>query len=71
MRQIKFSEEELKQLAYGSVHDEHAIVRRRMQTMLLKSQRVPHQKIAKTLVQRRCATTSISFWKVELKLSND
>lgn len=49
MKQIKFSKEELKQLAYGSVHHEHAIVRRRMQTMLLKSQRVPHQKIAKTL----------------------
>ncbi len=49
MRQIEFTEEELKQLAYGSVHHEHAIVRRRMQAMLLKSQRLPHQKIAKAL----------------------
>lgn len=49
MRQIEFTEEELQQLANGSVHHGHVIVRRRMQALLLKSQRLPHQEIAKAM----------------------
>jgi len=48
MRRIEFTEEELQQLAYDRVHHEHVMVRRRMQVLLLKSQRRSHQDIAKT-----------------------
>lgn len=49
MRKINFNEEEIKQLSYESIHHTHPIVRRRMQALLLKSQNVPHYKIARIL----------------------
>lgn len=49
IRHIEFTEEEIKQLAYWSIHHEHPIVRRRMQALLLKSQKLPHGKIASIL----------------------
>jgi len=45
MRNIEFSQEEIKQLSYQSIHHEHPIVRRRMQALLLKSQDLEHKKI--------------------------
>lgn len=40
---------EIKQLRYESIHHKHHIVRRRMQVLLLKSQGVAHQEIAKIM----------------------
>lgn len=45
MRQIGFSQDDIKQLSYQSIHHPHPIVRRRMQALLLKSQGVPHKEI--------------------------
>lgn len=45
MRQIAFSQDDIKQLSYQSIHHPHPIVRRRMQALLLKSQGVPHKEI--------------------------
>jgi len=45
MRNIEFSQEEIKQLSYQSIHHEHHIVRRRMQALLLKSLGLKHKKI--------------------------
>ena len=47
MRHIEFTEDEIKQLAHDSVYHEHPIVRRRMQSLLLKSQGLLHQEIVK------------------------
>lgn len=49
MRCIEFTEEEIMQLAHGSICHEHLIVRRRMQSLLLKSQGLLHQEIVKIL----------------------
>lgn len=49
MRKIEFTLAEIKQLSYESIHHQHHIVRRRMQALLLKSQGVLHQEIAKIL----------------------
>lgn len=49
MRKIEFTKDEIKQLSYESIYHEHHIVRRRMQALLLKSQRLPHQEIAEIL----------------------
>jgi len=45
VRQIRFSQDDIKQLSYQSIHHPHLIVRRRMQALLLKSQGVPHKEI--------------------------
>ena len=45
MRQIGFSQDDIKQLSYQSIHHPHPMVRRRMQALLLKSQGVPHKEI--------------------------
>ena len=45
MRQIGFSQDDIKQLSYQSIHHPHPLVRRRMQALLLKSQGVPHKEI--------------------------
>ena len=45
MRQIEFSQDEIKQLSYESVHQSHPVVRRRMQALLFKAQGVPHKEI--------------------------
>lgn len=45
MRQIGFSQDDIKQLSYQSIHHSHPMVRRRMQALLLKSQGVPHKEI--------------------------
>lgn len=45
MRQIRFSQDDIKQLSYQSIHHPHRLVRRRMQSLLLKSQGVAHQEI--------------------------
>jgi len=49
LRKIEFTLAEIKQLSYESIHQQHHIVRRRMQALLLKSQGVLHQEIAKIL----------------------
>jgi transposase len=49
MRQIEFTEEEVKQLKYESVYHKHAVVRRRMQALLLKAEGLPHRKIGEIL----------------------
>ena len=49
MRKIEFRPGEIKQLRYESIHHKHPIVRRRMQALLLKSQGLVHQEIAKIM----------------------
>lgn len=49
MRKIEFSPDEIKPLSYQSIHHPHHIVRRRMQALLLKSQRLSHQDIGQIL----------------------
>jgi len=49
VRKIEFTQEQIKQLSYESIHHEHYIVRRRMQALLLKSQGLRHKDIAKIL----------------------
>lgn len=49
VRRIEFTKEEIKRLSYESIHNEHYIVRRRAQALLLKSQGLPHQEIAEIL----------------------
>ena len=45
MRQIGFSQDNIKELSHESIRHKHPIVRRRMQALLLKSQGVPHKEI--------------------------
>ena len=45
MRQIGFSQDDIKQPSYQSIHHPHPMVRRRMQALLLKSQGMPHKEI--------------------------
>jgi transposase len=47
LRKIDFTPEQIKQLSYQSIHHSHHLVRRRMQALLLKSQGIRHQEIAK------------------------
>jgi transposase len=49
VRKIEFSQEQIKQLSYESIHQEHYLVRRRMQALLLKSQGLRHKEIAEIL----------------------
>jgi transposase len=49
MRKIEFSQEQIKQLSYESIHHEHYLVRRRMQALLLKSQGLRHKEIVEIL----------------------
>ena len=49
MRQIKFTEEEIKQLKYESIYHQHELVRRRMQALLLKAEGLSHAKIGEIL----------------------
>lgn len=49
MRKIEFTPDQIKQLRYASIHHKHPIVRRRMQALLLKSQGLAHQEIAKIM----------------------
>jgi len=55
MRQIKFTEEEIAQLKYESIYHKHALVRRRMQALLLKAEGLSHTKIGE--IQGICPTT--------------
>jgi transposase len=45
VRQIGFSQDDIKRLSHASIHHKHPIVRRRMQALLLKSLGVPHKEI--------------------------
>ncbi len=45
MRQIEFSQDDIKQLSYESVHHPHPMVRRRMQALLFKAQGMSHKDI--------------------------
>lgn len=65
MRQIKFTEEEITQLKHESLYHEHALVRRRMQALLLKSERMPHAKIGERL--DICPTTLRRYFDAFLK----
>jgi predicted ArsR family transcriptional regulator len=49
MRKIEFRPEQIEQLRYESIHHKQPIVRRRMQVLLLKSQGLAHQEIAKIM----------------------
>jgi transposase len=49
MRKIEFTQEQIKQLSYESIHQEHYLVRRRMQALLLKSQGLLHKDIVEIL----------------------
>ena len=49
MRKIEFTQEQIKQFSYESIHHEHHLVRRRMQALLLKSQGVRHKDIVEIL----------------------
>jgi transposase len=49
MRQIKFTEEEITQLKYESLYQQHALVRRRMQALQLKAEGLSHAKIGEIL----------------------
>jgi transposase len=45
VRQIEFSQDDIKQLSHESVHHPHPLVRRRMQALLFKAQGMPHKEI--------------------------
>lgn len=45
MRQIEFSQDDVKQLSYESIHQPQVMVRRRMQALLFKAQGLSHQEI--------------------------
>lgn len=49
MRQIQFTEEEIRQLKHESVYHPHPLVRRRMQALQLKTTGMPHGKIGELL----------------------
>jgi transposase len=49
VRKIEFSQEQIKQLSYESIHHEPYLVRRRMQALLLKSQGLRHKDIVEIL----------------------
>ena len=49
MRRIEFTQEQIKELSYESIHHKHHIVRRRMQALLLKSQGLQHKEIVEIL----------------------
>lgn len=65
MRQIKFTEAEIMQLKHESIYHEHALVRRRMQALLLKSEGLSHAKIGERL--GICATTLRRYFDAFLK----
>ena len=65
MRQIKFTEAEIKQLKHESIYHEHALVRRRMQALLLKSEGLSHAKIGEIL--GICPTTLRRYFDAFLK----
>ena len=64
MRQIKFTEEEITQLKYESLYHTHALVRRRMQALLLKSVGMSHTKIGDIL--GICPTTLRKYFDLFL-----
>ena len=45
MRQIEFSQDDIKQLSHESIHQAHVLVRRRMQALLFKAQGMSHKEI--------------------------
>ena len=45
MRQIEFSQDDIKRLSYEGIHHPHLIVRRRMQALLFKTQGMAHKDI--------------------------
>jgi transposase len=49
VRKIEFSQEQIKQLSYESIHHEPYLVRLRMQALLLKSQGLRHKDIVEIL----------------------
>jgi len=64
MRQIKFTEEEITQLKYESLYHKHALVRRRMQALLLKAEGLSHAKIGEILCI--CPTTLRKYFDLFL-----
>jgi len=65
MRQIKFTEAEIRQLKSESIYHKHALVRRRMQALLLKAQGLPHEKIGEILCI--CPTTLRKYFDLFLQ----
>jgi transposase len=64
MRRIEFTKEEIAQLKHESIYHEHALVRRRMQALLLKSEGLPHAKIGELL--DICPTTLRKYFDLFL-----
>lgn len=64
MRQIKFTEEEITQLKYESIYHKHALVRRRMQALLLKAEGMSHTKTGDIL--GICPTTLRKYFDLFL-----
>ncbi len=64
MRQIQFTEEEITRLKYESLYHKHALVRRRMQALLLKAEGLPHAKIGERL--DICPTTLRKYFDIFL-----
>lgn len=65
MRRIKFTDEEITQLKYESIYHKHALVRRRMQALLLKAEGLSHAKIGEVLGV--CPTTLRKYFDLFLK----
>ena len=64
MRRITFTEDEVAQLKYESLYHKHALVRRRAQALLLKSEGMPHAKIGERL--DICPTTLRKYFDLFL-----
>jgi transposase len=65
MRQVKFTKEEVRQLKYESIYHKHALVRRRMQALLLKAEGLSHALIGERL--GICPTTLRKYFDIFLK----
>ncbi len=59
MIHINFSEEEINQLNYERYHYPHPLVQKRMETLYLKSQKLPHQEICRLC---RISRTTLSLY---------
>jgi transposase len=65
MRRINFTEEEIRQLRHESIYHPHALVRRRMQALLLKADNLPHAEIGERL--GICPTTLRKYFDIFLQ----
>jgi len=64
MRRIEFTEAEIRQLRHESIYHPHTLVRRRMQALLLKAEKMSHAKIGERL--GICPTTLRKYFDIFL-----